>query len=329
MAQPQLDFFRKRGLALKLRAVADTPVVPTSALNAIMLFDGTSGTETDNIERNIDRVVLGHVPFVVGNKRAFIEGDFELFPPATPGQVATSDAACGPLLLPAGFSVAKDDEAKTTRYNPISAAMPISDAYWWHSGTELKVAAARHNVTQLGLTIGDRFKGHIRVQGDYTTVLETALPTDFAFDPTLPVVATYANTTCQIDTGADGSPLTVWAKSLLMDLGNTITQKEYSSHKETGVSDRRPTWTLRIARTALADFNPWAVRDAGTVVAVTMRQLVTTPTGLYTELGVRGQIEGINPVEIDGDYGWELTGRAIPSDAGGDECYVEFGDTTA
>ncbi|HEY0465999.1 MAG TPA: hypothetical protein VGC79_17425 [Polyangiaceae bacterium] len=300
--------------------------MPTGGANGIMLFDGKSGTEVDQIERNIDRAYLGAYPFVIGNKRAFIEGDFELYPPATPGQASTSDADCGPLLLPAGTAITKDAGAKTSRYNPISAAIAISDAYWWHAGTHKQVLAARHVITQLGITIGDRFKGHVRVQGDYTDVLEAALPA-ITLPSNVPVVATAANTTCKIDVLPIGSPLTVWAKSLTLDFGSTLAQKEYTTHKETGLSDRRPTWTLRLARTAKADFDPWAVRDAGTLLVASLR--LTQAANLYSELGVRGQIEAINETEIDGDYGWELTGRAIPSDAGGDEFYVEFGDTTA
>src|SRR5690606_8396441 len=102
-----------------------------------------------------------------------------------------------------------------------------------------------------------------------------------------------------------GAPLLVWAKSLAVDLGNTIADKEYTSHKETGISDRAPTWTLRIAKTALGDFNPWAVRDAAQTVEVALR--LTQTGNLYSELGIRGQIENINEVDIDGDYGWELT----------------------
>ena len=83
---------------------------------------------------------------------------------------------------------------------------------------------------------------------------------------------------------------------------------------------------LRIARTALADFNPWALRDAGTLITASLK--LSESDQRYSELGIRGQIEQINEVDIDGDYGWELTGRCVPSDAGGDEFYIEFGDDT-
>lgn len=85
MAQPDLQQFKKRGLALALRAVAGVPVVPTAAANGVLLFNGSSGTEFDKIERPIDRPHFTGQPFAVGGKRAFIEGEFELYPPLTPG----------------------------------------------------------------------------------------------------------------------------------------------------------------------------------------------------------------------------------------------------
>lgn len=324
MAQPDLQQFKKRGLALALRAVAGVPVIPTAAANGVLLFNGSSGTEFDKIERPIDRPHFTGQPFAVGGRRAFIEGEFELYPPLTPGGAATSDAACGVLLLPAGMTAVKDAVAKTTRYNPVSAGIAIADAKWWHAGTIKAVAAARHNITGLTLAIGDRFKGNVRVQGEYTTVGEDALPA-ITLPDTVPVVARHDNTTTNI-TVDGGAALLVWAKSLAVDLGNTIADKEYTSHKETGISDRAPTWTLRIAKTSLGDFNPWEVRDAAGILEIAIR--LTQAGNLYSELGIRGQIENVNEVDIDGDYGWELTGPCVASDAGGDELYIEFGDST-
>ena len=325
MAQPNLESFKKRGLALALRSVPGTPVVPSASTNGIMLFNGTSSTEFDRIDRPVDRPFFGGQPFAVGAKRAAIEGEIELYPPATPGQVSDSDADCGVLLLPAGFTVVKDDSEKTTRYNPVSSGVAIADAKWWHAGNLLNVAAARNNLTGLVLAVGDRFKANVRIQGDYTAISEEALPS-IVLPTTVPVVARADNTTTTITVLPGGTPLVVWAKSLSVDLGNTITSKEYTSHKETGITDRTPTWTLRLAKTALADFNPWAVRDAGTLLTVALR--LAQAGNLYSELGIRGQIENISVVDIDGDYGWELTGPCVPSDTGGDELYIEFGDTT-
>lgn len=325
MAQPDLDFFKKRGIAIAIEATEGTDAVPVPATNGVLLLNGSSGTEFDKIERPIDRPHFTGTPFVVGNKRAFIEGEFELYPPATPGAAATSSADCEVLLLPAGMTAVKDAGGKTTRYNPVSEGIASATAYWWHSGTHKKVLGARNNVSTIGITIGDRFKGNVRVQGDYQNVTEEALPT-IVVPTTVPTVARADNTQTHITVLPGGTPLLVWAKALSVDFGNQLATKEYTSKKVNGLTDRQPSWTLRIARTSLSDFNPWTLRDAGTVITAALR--LNESDNRYSELGIRGQIDQINEVDIDGDYGWELSGPCVASDAGGDEFYIEFGDTT-
>lgn len=325
MAQPALDFFKKRGVAIKIEVTEGVDVIPAAATNGVLLLNGSSGTEFDKIDRPIDRPHFTGTPFVVGNKRAFIEGEFELYPPLTPGGAATSDADCHVLLLPAGMTAVKTLATKTTRYNPVSAAIASATAYWWHVDTHKKVLGARNNITGLSITVGDRFKGNVRIQGGYTDVTTAALPA-ITVPSTVPTAARADNTLTTVSVLPAGGPLTVWAKSLGIEFGNQLTTKEYTSLKSNSLSDRQPTFSLRIARTDLADFNPWTLRDAGTLITAALK--LSESDLRYSELGFRGQIEQINEVDIDGDYGWELTGPCVASDAGGDEFWIEFGDDT-
>lgn len=324
MAQPALESFRKRGIALKIESTPGVDANPSTSLNGIRLFDGRSGTEFDRVERNIDRPFFTGNPFIVANKRAFIEGGFELYPPSAPGQAVNGNADCEPLLLPAGMAVTKDDTAKTTRYTPISAAIPTATAYWWHVDSHIKVLGARHQITGLRLAVGERFTGQVRVEGSYTVVEKQTLPT-ITLPSTVPLVVQAANSQTHVAVDG-GSDLLVWAKELSIDFNSALGSKEYTSHKENAISDRQATFRLRIARTDLADFNPWTVRDEHSLFEARLR--LDEGDDIYSELGIRGQIETIEPVDIDGDLGWELSGPCIASDAGGDEFYVEFGDTS-
>jgi len=325
MAQPDLIPFSRRTLLLRLRASASpgTPVVPDSN-HGILMFNGQSGTEIDVIERPIDRPFYGGAPFGIANKRAFIEGEIELYAPKTPGQTNTSNSDAHAVLLPAGLTTVKSASAKTTRYTPVSENIAVSDAYFHHAEILKKMAGARHALSSVTLDIGKHFKANVRIQGDYETVEEVPVPS-IHFPDTAPVVASPHNTTALV-TVPGGAALTVWAKTLSLDTGNQITQRDYTSHRETGITARQPTFTFRLAKTALSDFNPWAVRDAGIVINVAFR--LNEGANKYSELGIRGQIEQISESDIDGDYGWELSGRCIPSNTGGDEFYIEFGDTT-
>ncbi len=344
MAQPALDFFKKRALLVKAETTEGTDSNPVGATDGFRLFDGSSSTEFDKIERPMDKPFFGGDPFSVANKRAKIEGEFELYPPATPGAVSTSDADCAKVLLPAGMAVVKDNVGKTTKYNPISSAIPSVTAYWYHVRRLMKVTGARVGLSGVAIEIGQRMKGKASIQGDYVDWANAVIPS-VTLPSKVPVVSSARNTRTKLSTlvsGATastvGTPLTdlpVWAKSLSIDFGSDLKHKEYSSLAVNTISDRKPTFSLKIASTDIAgDFDPLFVRDNGIVLIANMRLFETSGTmsgaltGLYSALNVRCQIENVNETDIDGDDGWELTGPCLPSDTGGDEFFIEFGDQT-
>lgn len=337
MAQPALDFFKKRALLIKAEATEGTDSLPVPGTDGFRFFDGSSSTEFDKIERNEDRPFFGGNSFGTANHRATIEGTFELYPPATPGAVSTSDAFCDRVLLPAGMTAVKTLATKTTRYNPISTGIPSATAYWYHVRRLIKVLGARANLSSLGIEIGQRFTGQASLQGEYSEVTTQTLPT-VTLPTTVPVVSSKRNSTCLLGTlvkggtaSSAGTPLVdlhTWAKALRIDFGNALAYREYTEKGVSGITDRAPTFTLRLAATDIsADFDPWFIRKNGIIVTAAYRLYNDdTKDGLYSELGVRCQIEGINEVDIDGDDGFELTGPCIPSSSGGDEFYIGFGD---
>jgi hypothetical protein len=167
MTQPTLDWFRKRSLLVKAESTENVDPLPVPATDGFMIFNGASSTEFDKVERTVDRSFLGGYPFGIANKRANIEGDFELYAPLTPGQAGTSDADCGKILLPSGMAVVKNAGSNTTTYNPISAAVPSVTAYFQHVDHLLRVTGARGDLSNITQQIGDRFKGHIKLTGNY------------------------------------------------------------------------------------------------------------------------------------------------------------------
>ncbi len=337
MTQPALDFFRKRAILLKQETTEGTDASPVGATDAFLFFNGQSSTDFDKVERQIDKSVFGSDPFGVGLKRATIEGEFELYAPATPGAATTSDAFCQLVLLPAGLGVVKDNLAKTTKYYPVSSSIPSFTGYWHHTGTLIKALGARANISGLAMEIGKRFMGKATILGNYDDVSAAAAPT-VTLPTKVPVIATYKNTVCKLSTlvkggtsSTSGTPLSnlhLWAKMLSVDFGNELGHKEYTEHGVNTITDRKATWTMRIAKTDITnDFNPWYVRDNGTIITADFSlHEADTKDALFSTLAIRGQIEKITPTDIDGDYGWELSGPCIPSSAGGDDFYVLFGD---
>lgn len=327
MAQPELANFDQRAVAVKLEVTEGVDVIPTAALNGVTLFDGSTGTEFDTVERNKDRPFLGGQAFGVANKRAFIEGDFELFAPPTPGvgTAANSESANHALITPGGLTVVKDAIAKTSKYNPISSGIPSASAYFWHNDHLLKIRGGRSQLSALMMQIGERFKGRLRLQGLYDAYIEENLPAVTTYT-NVPVISSDTNSTSKLSVTGGVTDLVTWMKSLTVDFGSALTSRQYTGKQANRITKRDPTFSIRMARADLSDFNPWAVRDAGTIITASYKLMETSV--LSSELGIRGQIEQIQPADIDGDHGWEITGRCIPSDAGGDEFYVLHKDDT-
>lgn len=319
MAQPALDWFRKRGLLLKAEVTEGTDSVPVAGTDGLLVQNGKCGTEFDKVERNIDRSFFTSNPFAVANKRSYIEGDIELWSPAVPG---TNSAHVKPLLLIAGMTEVLTVGTKTTRYNPISSAIGSASAYFYHVDEFIKALGARANINSLRMEIGKIFMMNFRVQGTYTTVTTASVPA-ITLPTTVPQVSTYANSTLTFNAGAD---VTMWGKHLEVNFNNELQSKEYTSVLKHQISNRQATWSARVARADLADFNPWTIRDAGTIMTAKWKKSGELGT-CTAELGIRGQIETIEMVEIDGDLGWDLSGPCVASNSGGDEFYIEFDDT--
>ena len=340
MTQPALDFFNRRAILIKAEATEGVDSLPVPATDGFQFFDGSASTEFDTVDRAADKPYFGHNAFVVANRRATIQGTFELYPPDTPGGASTSSAFAERVLLPSGMAVVKDLPNKTTRYNPISSAIPSATAYWYHTGTLLKILGARGNISALGIEIGQRFTGQASLMGEYAEVTGVALPNNVVVPGHVPVVSSKRNSELILSTlvrgataGSASTPLVdlhTWAKALQIDFGNQLAYREYTEHGVAGITGRQGTFTLRLAKTDITDdFNPWFVRDEGIILQAAYRLYEDdSKDGLYSELGIRGQIEQVTPTDIDGDYGFELTGRLIPSDSGNDEFYIGFGDAS-
>jgi len=328
MAQPDLESFSLRMVAIKAESTEGTDAAPSTSLNTFDLLDGTSGTEFDKIERPRDRTYFTGEEFLVSNKRAFVEGTIELVPPSAPGNAtATGNAACEPVLLPCGLAITKNATSELTTYAPISSSIPTVTVDFYHAGTLKEIVGARGNITSLAMAIGERMSAQIRLQGVYTDVDETAVPTDGVYTAfTVPTVAAHDNSQMRyFSTDADTVPLFLWGKALSVDFGNELQTKQYTQLRISAISDRKATFTARFARPAKADMDVYALRDAGTVIILDF----TTSDGTnYSRLRIRGQIDTINETDIDGDFGYEISGPCIANTGGGDEFKVEFGETS-
>lgn len=330
MAEPTIEYFDQRAVLVKLETVADTDPVISAADDGFQFFDGSCGTEFNKIERTPDRPFWGGRPFAVANKRAFIEGTIDLFPPDSPGDATpTGNALCEPIILPAGFAVTKDLANKLTRYNPVSRNIAVAWSRFLQGGEVLNIESGRHSLSAVRMAIEEGMSAQVRMEGVYRTIVEGVAPT-VPVNERLSTVSTWDNSEALLSVvGGSVTDLELRCRSLAWDSGSELATTEFTGRRITGHSGRTPTATAVFLRPRDSDVNLHAIRDAAGIITISYRTYEDdTKDGLYSEHGVRMQIENITRTDVDGYYAYEISGPCVPSSSGGDEVYIGFGDAS-
>lgn len=328
MTQPAVEVFANRWVAL---AASGTP---SSASDSFQLFDGKIGTGIALIERPRDNPVMTADDRVAGKETAYVEGDFSIQPPTTPGSSSgtTGRTPCERALLPAALTRALSSTNSTTRYTPISTGIPTVNLRFWQGGLYWDITSGNANINALRMAEGEQFTAQgWRLEGPFsstTDVDEDDVPTDGDVSAQVePSVISPSNSVARIFQGDSSTalPLFVHCRSLVIGLGNEAKVTEFTQLTKSGVVKRKGTFEMTIARTDLADFNPWTARKAGTIIRGDFA-VVDDDSTRYSRLFFRGKIDAIEVVDEDGWFGVKLSGRclATPGSAG-DDYGIEFG----
>jgi hypothetical protein len=325
VANPVIETFDRRGMTLKLEVTEGLDSAPTQILNSFQILDGKSKLEADSIDRKLDRPHWNSARKKAVNFRASIEGSVEIVPMATPG---VTPASIDTLLQIAGFArtytvpdpVGPPIVIGRTTYNPIAVAIPSATGYFWHAGTYRKLLGSRANMTGISMEIGKYLMAQIRIEGGCIDIEEAALPTDFDFSAfTDPTDASTESMELLINGFA------VNGLMLSVDLGNDLKTKQHTEARRARISTRQSTFKARFYRTLKADFDPIAKWKTGEIIQL----LGTTeePDGRLTQLPVLGEISGVEEVDEDGEYAWEISGNCVATDAGNDELLIDFAES--
>lgn len=329
MAQTKPQSFRLRALTGLVETTEGVDATPATS-NGIRLFNGIGSITRPITELQEDRPFFGNYPFSVGDRVGMVKGDIMLFPPSAPGNAgATGDPASNIILLPGGFTPTKNAGAKTTRLNPISLGIVSASYYWYHAGEHWKLLGSRNRLTNIKTALDSRWMLSFETIGNTTGVSAAAVPSITKPAGTARV-ATTANSVAFLKVNG-GSELAAWSQEFDLQLAAELNTIPFTNDaKFNDIDDRLPTFSILMAPTDQAEFNPDAVIQAESLFEYRWRtfQGPTTAAGLYTEVGVRGQLENYEVVEVKRKKLWRLTGKCIPSDSGGDECYVLYGDST-
>lgn len=327
MPQPDLQKFDRRAIVI---APAGTPL--NNASHGLMLLDGSSQRDADTVERNIDTPYLGAKPSQRTNFRATINGDIEIRPPIEPGHATDGIPPTDNALLPCGLARTVSDLLGVTRYSPVSTDFAAADMSFWHASTYLEVLAAQGDLSQIRSEIGQAFKARLALTGPYDEISEDALPEDvdlsaFEGDPT---VAEPENTELTVTSDEDEPEidgLHLWGKSLITNLGQQVTVKQFTELRRSGITGRGASATVVFAKPDFDEFNPDAYfRNRKRLIFAFKHK---EPDGRYTLHWVRGQVDQVRDTNVDNDLCYELTLGLVPAGpAGNNEFGIEFGDDT-
>ncbi|HSX60897.1 MAG TPA: Ig domain-containing protein [Tahibacter sp.] len=303
-----IELFSQRALLLGKQTAEDVPATLAAATHAFQIFDGKSSTETDSVERKVDRPFFAAPRKMITNRRRIIEGGIELVPPLTPG---SQPAPCE-LMLEIGGMARSYVDAWVTRYNPISRDIECATAHWFHGKKFTEVTNARAAISGLTFKVGDFNKAMTKTQGSFTEVTDDDLPTGVDYSQFRdPVVVSAENSRMAVN------GVRVNAKELSLDFGSDLKAKEFTDLRTHRIGDRVATYKARFVPATTDDLDVYELQRTNTIIPMSF--LVIEDNGNTTMLTVRGQIEKIDESDEAGDFVYEISGNCHPTDDGGDE----------
>lgn len=305
IATPRL--WDKKAIVLKKETAYATDAVPTGAAN---WFEARNVSlvsyDVETAERNILQNWLGHTGKAVASKWSKLTFDVAV---AGSGAAGTAPKY-GVALLGAAMAETVNAGVSVV-YNLVSAAFDSLTAYLVIDGVLYKFIGSRSNVKQrvtakgipvLTFELWSLYTAP--VTGDITGIVKTG----WQYEEAVNSVNTGKVTLNSVDLAFS---------SLEWDLANQLVRLDLPGPQlEVMVRDRAPTARLTVLAPALATFNPYALADAGTTVALTNTHGSAAGKKVKTDMNVR--LVGISETEIDGMAAYDLS-LDLMSVSGNDE----------
>ena len=306
--------FRRKVLLLKTESVYGTDPTPTAIANAIQAMNGSITLEADKAEREIDLAFFGGKPFVIVNRRATIEFEFELLGAAAPG----SASPWAPMLKACGFTetlvpVGPPIEAV---YTPISDSISSCAIYFW-MGTQKFVILGNRGNMEVTAEVGSFLKGKATFTGIMGIPTDVSMPTATLTAFQEPVAVETESFAVTLDTFA------LNAKMVTFNLNNDVKLHEGSEAREVIINDRKPSGTIRCYDPGVAAKDLWTIARTNAKVALTWNvQPPSSPAGRIIQVdSPKVQLEMPKFVEIDGARGLEIPFMLLPN-SGNDEVAI-------
>lgn len=303
-------FWKKKAVLLKSEVTYGTDSTPTGAANWIEARNvNLSPMDPETVERNIDLPYLGSTGKVLVAKWAKLSFEVVMAGSGTAGTAPKWAVA----MLGAGFAETVS-AGVSAAYNLISTSFGSLTAWINIDGVYHKLVGARGNV-----------KGRLTAKGIPTLMFEIECLYVAPVDAAVPAVT---RTGWGYDEGVNSVNTTALTingvatafSSLEWDVGNQLSRIDLPGpQKEVSIVDRKPTCSATILAPLLAVFNPFALADAGSIIAISATHGSVAGKKVKNDLNVT--ISNVEYDQIENMVAYRLTLDPQPV-SGNDEITV-------
>lgn len=293
--------WRSKIILIKPETTYGVDAVPTSANGMLMTKVAFQPMNGDDISRDLEVPFLGGQPSVPSGLYGRLQGMIELVPSGTAGTAP----AWGPVARALGLAETIVAATSVT-YNPISDNMESATIYFWIGGTRHKLLGCRgtgilrwtaQGLPMLEVTIDGLFQP----PGEAARVLPDL--SGFQAPPVL------SKTTVPVFTI---NAVAMVMRSLSLDLGNQVERRLLIPTEQIVIPDRTERIAVQVEAVPLTTFNPYALAQEQTEVAVALTQ--GSVAGNILALAVPGaQVQRLSGFENQQNIlEWPLSLTPIP-----------------
>lgn len=314
--------FRNCVLLAKVETTKGTDAVPTGAANAILPVGEISLTpiEADRVPRNILRGFFGAPDQLLGSTWQSIRFSVELAGSGTAGTAP----AWGALLQACAFAETVT-AGQRVDYTPVSTGLKSVSIYAYADGVEYKIIGAVGTLNGAA-TVGGVPVLNFEFWSPFQVPAAATNPTPTLTAWKVPKIVSDVNTADVVlggayATGAITGGTSYVSGGIEFDMGNQVTRRELIGAKESVLTDRAITGTVKtMDLTAaqevalLADIATDTTRSIGMVHGTTAGNKVLL---FFTQ----ARLLGLTPVNLEGVWTSDLAFEAPPA-AGNDDMRI-------
>lgn len=311
LASPR--FWRKKAVLLKIDAVYDTDPVPTGAANWFEARNvALTQVDAKLVDRNIDQEYLGHAGKVIADTWSKLSFDIAL---AGSGTVAVAPK-WAPMVLACGFAETITPVTGPVVYNLVSSGFASCTAYLNIDGTLHKFVSCRGEL-KVKIDAGSIPVLSVELTSKYTAPVASAMFT--------PITKTGWTTEKAVNSTNTGK-VTINAVDLAFSqfeyaTGNNIVRLSLPGpQREVVITDRKPTASITVLAPALGTFDPYALQQARTNVALS--NIHETVTNAKVTSALKVIINDVKETEVESMLAYQLTMEPTPTSAGNDEITI-------